>query len=535
MTSIVVTEIKGSILRHRLFDRLAGRRDIVAPEELAPSVIRHLLRFLVAGLDDGRSPGSGGWPVFTGGRYAKLCFSPVIDPAEFSEATVPYRLPVSELDYVSYVGSIIGIGAAHADELARIFRFDPAELFHLCRSIRADRPEVWRLLLSNEFQLARQRCSLLDDIPNGSQFRFPLVDAFRIIADFERASLIMRHMARARSIIDRPRFLDALTSSLPLSTWFKPAALIEVYRWIEYITFSSAAMTDLLFDRDPKAVGALPAGYAPWAFARGELPSAAASFHDDPEVRKALVQAFTRPAINGERRKSVLRNDEAVRWYGLTSEVLPIVALDDARTRFPTRRGRRYGGSKPRAKIGESSRIVLAQLGSAMRTHADPAMQRRIVGAAEDYLEGSKANASKDATLEANTRLGLKLAFDYLPAPKKPGSAARFDPMVWNHPKRDADLWHALIDPRRARSLSSFHPRRGQLVKAMMVMRRAFTPAFAKLKLSPDVERVVCDMAFALSPISVDPHIAFAIHALGQRPSLRRRKGRMIQRRGYGR
>ena len=67
--SIVITEIKASVLRHRLLDRLAGRGDIITPHALAPARAHRIPRFLVAGLDDNREPGTSGWAIFTGGRY----------------------------------------------------------------------------------------------------------------------------------------------------------------------------------------------------------------------------------------------------------------------------------------------------------------------------------------------------------------------------------------------------------------------------------------------------------------------------------
>lgn len=550
MPSIVISEIKASLLRHRLLDRLAGRADIITPHALAPALARKIPRFLVAGLDDDREPGMGGWPIFTGGRYVKLCFSPAVDGiGADSLGSVPYRLPLTEADYVRYVETITGIGANDADNLARIYRFDSAEVFDACRDIRTNCPAAWRLLLSNEFKLAQGLWQNLRDPSPQLQFRYPLIDAFRIIADLERASLIMRHLTRARTILNRPDFLDALGSSLPLGKWFQGDELIEVYRWIEYASFSSAALTDLLFRRDADGVAALPQGYAPWAIARGELIGAAADFHDHPEVRKAVAHVFSKPPIvrqkpkkgqqpkpPHERRKTLLRNDEIVRWYGMTSEVLPIIALDDVRERYPTMKVANIPGLVPRPRIGDNSRRVLAAIASAVRQRADPAMQRKIAGSASSYLRGSKLANAREKTLEANTKLGMKLALTYLPRRDQPGGAARFDPLVWKTPQRDADLWRTLMDLRRGGKLHQMKtPARRQLRIAIGLMRRVYAPFFATLLWSDEVERVVCDMAFALSPISADPHIAFAIHTLGLKPSLQARLGRQLQRQGYGR
>lgn len=551
MSSIVVTEIKGSILRHRLLDRLHGRRDIWAPETLPSGLLSRIPRFLVAGLDDARSPGSGGWPIFTGGRYQKLCFSSALDQLrdlENGRADEPHRLPLTAAEFVTYIETITGIGRARYDDLARIFRFDPFELFDTCAPMRRDCPPAWRLALSYAFGPAVRLWPALRDKQQMSQFHHPLIDAFRVIAELERASLITRHLGRVRAIIDRPNFLQSLASPVPFGTRYGSRDLIEVRRWIEYACFSSGALTELLFERDTDGVLALPRGYSPWAIARGELPDADAGFHDHPEVRKAMIRVFTRPPVHEppadsdkkqggapvEHRRNMLRNDEILRWYGMTGEVLPIIALDDVRTRYPTLRVK--GAAPARRKVVTSqSRPVLARLASAMRKRADPAMQTKVEAASKKYLTGNKAVAGKTATLERNVKLGLNLALSYLPPAERPGGAARFDPLVWQNPNRDADLWRSLIDLRVGGSLHRLrHPARRQLRLSILPLRRVYGRFFAALRWSPDVERAICDMACGLSPISVDPHIAFAIHTLELKPTLKLLLGRQLKRKGYG-
>lgn len=559
MRSIVITEAKAAVLRNRLFVRLADRTDIIAPRNVPPGLAKKIPKFLVAGLDDDHNPGTGGWPVPTGGRYAKLCFSSVLDDVE-NDGTCgrPYRLPATQVDYVSYVQKITGIGSKRADDLGRIFRFDPAKLFDACQAMRTSRPAAWRLLLSNEFALATRLWPELGNLPPQSQFRYPLIYAFQAIAEIERASLIMRHLARARRIVDRPEFLEYLSSPLPLSAWFKPDQLIEVYRWIEYASFSSAALSDLLFNRDVDQVRALPAGYAPWAIAKGEIAGSAQDFHNHPEVRKALVHVFTKPAqtvtsekknnevvLDGsgdppvekppvERKKSYLRNDDIFRWYGVNSEVMPIIALDDVRHRFPTRKVPKFGGVLRCQQVDSQSRPVLMRLGSAVRARADLFMQLKVARASRKYVKSSKKVAQPNKTLEANTKLGLRLALVYLPSLDALGGAARFDPLAWKDPLRDADLWHMLLNPRRSSAWRGMaHPVRIKLRSANRVMRRVYGEVLAGSDWSDEVERVVCDAAIGLSPISTDPHIRFAIHALEREPKLKRQLNLSAKRRGY--
>lgn len=151
MHSIVVTEIQASILRHRLLDQLNGRADIVVPDTVTPQLAKIVPRFLIAGLDDDRLPGSGGWPAPTGARYSKLCFSPLLESIALDDlGTTLHKLPLTPYDYVTYVETITGFGPAQAADLVRIYRFEPAELFEHCRAMIDECPAAWRLLLSNE-------------------------------------------------------------------------------------------------------------------------------------------------------------------------------------------------------------------------------------------------------------------------------------------------------------------------------------------------------------------------------------------------
>jgi hypothetical protein len=540
--SIVTTEIIGLGLRHRLLDRLAGRLDILNPEKLPPALAKRIPHHIVAGLDDDREPGTGGWPVPTGGRYAKLCFSQVLDSASANEDGALYPLPLTCEDYVSYVARITGIGAEQHQDFARLYRFDPAELFDHSRVMRAESPAAWRLLLSNEFALARKAWPALNDPPPGFPYRYPLIQAFMVVSEFERASLIMRHLARARDIvIDRVRFLEALQSPLPLSLWFKPHELVEVCRWIEYASLSNAAMRDLIFDRTDREVYALPRGYAPWAFARGGINGGAAGFHDHPEVRKAMAAIFAKPPLPAapgqpapvERRTGLLRDAQIIRWYGMTGEVIPILALDGAREAYPTRRVKMAHSNAAKT---ESSRPVLAALAAAIRNRADPAMQRTLDAAVETYLKDVKSAGQPGKTFEANTKLGLKMALTYLPRRGRPGAAARFNPLIWDDPLRDAGFWRMLLNPRRGGQLHRLcHPKARQLRVATGLLRRVYGPLFARVIWSADIARIACDLAAAIGPISSDPGISFAIHALEQKPNLKKRLGFAKHRPGYGR
>lgn len=546
MKSIVVTEIKASLMRQRLLDRLSGRTDIIAPGTVRDSLTRGLARYLVAGVDDDRVPGTGGWPVPTGGRYVKLCFSPIVERMAADLPSPPHRLPVTQTTYAEYVARITGIGASDASDFARIYRFDPAELHDRCRAMIAECPDAWRLLLSNEFALACRLWPQLKEVQAGSGFRYPLVDGFRIIAELERGSLIMRHLGRSHTLLSRPDFLEKLASPLPLRGWFKPDEIIEVCRWIEYMMFSSAALSEMLFSRTEQDVEALPGGYPLRAIAYGVTIGPAAAFLDHPEVRKALVAIVTKPALQAvtaaekkdpdwtapvEKRTGMLRNHELCRWYSLTNEAFPLVVLDGAREPYPL-----GAPVQNRSKVtSENSRPVLARLGAAMRMRADPTTQAKIAGASEKYLNGSKLGLTRVSTSEKNTKMGLKMALTYLPPKGRMGSAARFDPSAWSEPDRDGPFWRILLDIRRGSPLHRMpHVAKHQLRTALGITRRAYGPFLSRLKWSAEVERVVCDLACAISPISADMHIAFAIDALARNSTLQQRLQFEQRRPGYG-
>lgn len=345
----------------------------------------------------------------------------------------------------------------------------------------------------------------------------------------------MRHIASARAILDRPDFLEALGSPLPLHERFSPDQIIEVCRWVEYMILSSAGLTEILFGRTAEDVSALPASYPLWAIAQGKMIGGAAAFLDHPEVRKALIAIVEKPPLRPakqtdemdaeqkapvERRTDMLRNAEIVRWNGLTNEALPLVVLDGIRATHPTRFVAHYSGA-----MWEISRPVLARLAAAMREHADPAMQAKVAGDSVNGAEGS----------ERKTKYGLKMARLHLPAKGVMGSAARFDTAGWDAPLRDAPLWRMFFDPRGSQAINYLsHPARQQLRKILVVMQRAYGPFMSSLKWSDEVERAICDMACAISPITADMHIAFALHALGKNAEMQRLLRFEMRRPGYG-
>ena len=175
------------------------------PEPAAPTVTQQPADTLAfAGQSTTLTAAADGWPVPTGGRYVKLCFSPLARAdGEGGHPDRTYRLPLTAEDYVAYVEGITGLGATCDDALMDLFRFTPGWLFDATNAMRTMSPEAWTLLLSNEFALACQLWPRLRLIVEDSPFRHGLVHGFMIIAELERAHLIMRHLARARAIIER--------------------------------------------------------------------------------------------------------------------------------------------------------------------------------------------------------------------------------------------------------------------------------------------------------------------------------------------
>ncbi len=545
MSAIILTELDALALRHRFLDRLAGRPDIVAPRSVAPMLANRIGRFLVAGLDYPGEPGVNGWPVPTGGRYVKLCFSPLVRAdGEGGHAGRAYRLPLTVEDYVAYVERITGLGAACDDALMDLFRFTPVWLFDATAAMRAARPEAWTLLLSNEFALACALWPQLRLIVEDSPFRHGLVHGFMILSELERAHLIMRHLARARAIIERPDFLERLASSKPLSSWFTPGDLHEIHRWLEYACFSSGALRDCVMDRTARRIAGLPAGYPLWAAARGKMPGPAGDFGDHPQIREIMIKIFALPSLPAEdsdddnppveRKRAMLRDHTLFRWYGQTNAVLPLIALDGVRDAYPTKRVPNLPrGHKDRAST--STRPQLVALASAMRAGADPMMQAALITASTTYSEGSRKFAGAEIALDGNRKLALRMAKLHLPPHDRGGSGARFDPTMWLTPTRDAAFWRMFIDVRRGGKLyRSPHARfRTMMRQSLGILRRAFGPMFGRLSWSDETAHIVCDLACAVGPISANPQIAYAIRQLDRKPGIRRRLG-ITRRAGYG-
>lgn len=541
MGNVIVTEVKALALRHRLFDRLQNRADICAPDNLAPALTKRTPQFLVAGLDYDVEPGSSGWPVPTGGRYPKLCFSPVVQSMANGPLTDlgVYILPTSESMFEDYVAEITGIPHANDEELYRLYRITPGELFQSCREMRQQAPHAWALLVSNEFALAKQAWPELGKAVAGSSFKHPLIHGFMLIAEFERASLIMRHLARASQAFDRPRLIEALSSDQPLSTMFEEWELVEVVRWLSYASLSKKALWDLLFDRSVEQILALPDGHSPWALAQGNLPSNTDTAFLDATIRRMLTEAFSIPPLPDEeveRRKPMLRNDVAPRWYAMTNAVMPALALDGARDAFPARKARPFAPGRPAILAVQA----MATLASAMREKWDPISHCEIAGSSEEYLATANAKLAdtdkKDPTLERNLKLGLGKALIYLPSRGRMGSAARFNPRLWSELDSDRELWTMLSPVSKKRSVRRLMRREQVLVSKMVQMLlRVFEPLFKRSQHSELAVRIACDLATAISPISANPQIAQAIATLDADIKTKRRLGVIPNRGGFNR
>ncbi|WP_394653116.1 hypothetical protein [uncultured Sphingomonas sp.] len=545
MKNIVTNEIEALILRHRLLDRLDGRADIVMPEAVPPLLARQIGRYLVAGLDYPGEPGADGWSVPTGGRYVKLCFSPLVEvDVDTADARQPYQLPLTIEDYLGYVEAITGLSLACDDALMDLFRFTPGWLFDATATMRAECPQAWTLLLSNEFALACRLWPELRLIVERSPFRHGLLHGFLILAELERAHLIMRHVARARAIVGRPDFVEVLRADRPLSSWFSPSDLQEVHRWLAYACFSSGALREFVMGCTAREITGLPAGYPLWAAARGTMPGPAREFGDHPQVRAIMARVFALPPLpppeNGnadapvERKRPMLRDHILLRWYGQTNAVLPLIALDGVRDVYPTKRVPNL--ARPAGRAATSTRPQLVALASAMRASADPDMQAALVAASTTYSEGSRRFAGAEVALDANRKLALRMARLHLPPRGRGGSGARFDPTMWLTPMRDAEFWRMFIDIRRGgRLYRSPHARhRTMMRRSLGIVRRAFGPAFAQASWSNETARIVCDLACAIGPISANPQIAYAIQQLERKPGIQRQLG-ITRRAGYGR
>lgn len=128
---------------------------------------------------------------------------------------------------------------------------------------------------------------------------------------------------------------------------------------------------------------------------------------------------------------------------------------------------------------------------------------------------------------------GLKAALTYLPTSGRLGSAARFDPLGWETPDADRPLWTMCSGS--ARHVLGRIPYRERILTGLVLrmMRRVYAPLYATAKDTKLTERLTCDLATAISPISANPQIAFAIAKLDLSPGLKTRLGVRPGRAGF--
>lgn len=529
MNGIIINqEVRALSLHQRLFRRLGDRRDILSTETLSAALQRGMQRLLVAGLDYDAEPGTGGLPLPTGGRYRKLCFSPLIQELALTSLAHlgVHQLPTTEHEYFDYVQLTTGIGPDCAEALERLYRLDVGWLFHKTAIMREESPHAWRLLLSNEFTLAAKAWPALSRLVAGERFKHPLIDGFKFFAEVERGSLVMRHIARASEIVDRPRLLNALQSQQPLALHFSKDELGEVYRLLDYASFSTEAVRNFLFDLQVEDMLALPNEHVLWAAASESLPTKLNQHYDNPAFRKSMLGAFALPPRSDgapDRRRGMLRDDQIVRWYGMTNEVLPVLVLEGARYCLPIRKDKAVSG----LSRFEDHRPALAKLAGALRQAWDPKCHKAVEDEAQRYTRTANCKrpaSEKEVTLEGNIKLGSKLAKTYLPSPGRLGSAARFHISHWGRPYEDMELWALFLgDTRPIAKHNIARPERQHLKTSMTVLGRAFGSVFKYAKPSSENLEIACQMAVSYSAISSNPQIAFSIARLNLCPDRRQR------------
>jgi hypothetical protein len=535
LMSVIVTEIAALRQRHELRSKLSGRPDIVSPEDVPSELRREIVRQQTAGLDLRAGPGTAGWPLPTGGRYERLCFSTIPEIAEASgKVAAPslHMLPTSEAAFIEYVEFTTGIGRTHLETFHHRYRFDAIMLAAVSEQVREADAVAWRLLLSHEWDMAIARFPALNTHMLAPRFKMPVVVAFRILAALERAHLIMRRMHHSATVIAKYDLPSLLVAPQPLHELLSGHDLFEVYRLVEYNALSTNVLRDFILAKDsaqPTRGDALFLHH----LQQGQFPEQGIALADDRELRAALaewlatdylrvrvpniadadVRADTdngvpdllreawhaQRAVEEDRRRGgrhdVWRTPMTSRWYRLSFDDVPVAAIIDSSRGLPMSKPFAMPSFPHLAALGPSpgSREVHQILATAMRESIRP----------------HRPGMHRPNT-DAATQRGEKLAKLYVPPRPKLGSAPRFDWAIERSGEDDLDLWDMLQGRTqhksgwRRRMRLWLTTRRKRVYFALHVVRNRFPKLFELAKPDSVTAVLARDLANAFSPVSAN-------------------------------
>ncbi|WP_066663837.1 MULTISPECIES: hypothetical protein [unclassified Sphingomonas] len=544
-TDIVTRQTEALIQRYDLLDALAAggeeRRDLdpdsAADHRLAEVIARQLVPW-VDYIPDRTSMAAGGdsscitqegWPIPQGVRLEALCYSPWLDRLRAPDGTVEgkrvFRLPHTAQEFAEQFQLRAGIAINLDAELRDGFHLTPSAVGTVAMDIRGHAehpPRAFLLLLSRHFEAALaadNRLGRAHPALEACGFTRPAIVAFERLAELERAGAIVREVelhAHAGAVLrplleaaNDPAFIAAANGPIPGVAWSQDiadalAADPALHTLCEYL----AVGTDVLASwynaaaarRGTFHIGFRPAAALGHGLIDSDICAAMATMVD---VRTAFLSVFRDAPVTGPgSRQSALRNDILFKWYGLTgaNDNLGAALIADFGAVRPV--GRRSSAAP--SKIIDHDDDVRRTLATIVARLGRGGAAQRTAG------PGRKSNTAKDS-LNA-VRNGAWLSRLYLPARGKPGAAARADESLWRDRYKDIALWRFMQypDPAALSELGLRPTDAKRLQHAMIEFKRlVIDPHFhAPSELTA---RLMCDLATAVSPLSVNPAFAQAI------------------------
>lgn len=547
-TDIVTRQAEALVQRYDLLDALAAggeeRRDLdrgsAADHRLAEVIARQLVPWvdyipdatgLAAGGDTSCMTPEG-WPIPQGIRLEALCYSPWLDRLRAPDGTIDGKrvFPVPDTaeafaeQFLLRAGLAGNFNPPTSDALRDVFHLTPLAVGTAAMEMRVDpeRQRAFLLLISRHFEAALAADSRLrapHPALEACGFTGPAIIAFERLAELERAGAIVREVERhahagavLRPLLEAandPAFIAAADNPISGVAWSQDiadalAADPALRTLCEYL----AVGTDVLaswYNAAAARRGTFHSGFRPAAaLGHGLIDSdIGAALTTMVDVRTAFLSVFRdAPDTGPGSRQSALRNDILFKWYGLTGahDNLGAALIAD------------FGAVRPVGKRSSAAPSKIIDDDDDVRRTLAPVVARLGRGgtARRTASPGRKANTAK-GSLNA-VRNGAWLSGLRLPARGKPGAAARADESLWRDRYKDVALWRLMQDPDSAAlSELGLRPTDAKRLQGAMIElgRLVIAPVFRGR--SELTARVMCDLATAVSALSVNPAFAQAI------------------------
>ncbi|MEO9131313.1 MAG: hypothetical protein ABI240_08905 [Sphingomonas sp.] len=507
-TDTVVRESMALVQRYRLMRMLEDKRGIrrdLRGDAPDPALAAEMARQLVPGIDAPLHGGTIDWPIRAGVRLEVLGFSPWLADVEDKRL---HGLPKTAVEFAELFEAKTGI-APDCDAMDRNYRVTPAELAVIAENVRgpADKPSVAYLLLcSRHFDAAVAAAPMLGKSRAKMRFDRPPIDGFKLLAELEREALMVEELAWLNLLSAREirKWLDGKPKTLVKKLRQYP----QLKRLFDYAMIGSDAIGGFdNADRGSPSAGDL--GYLPSdpnlrvvAAAKGKVDAdvVAALTVNGELARVTLRAAFPDPETGT--RSNPLSNDEPATFYGVNSMLAGAMQADLGR-------GFRHGDIN-NADGADIERQAL--LADAIIARADPQLHAGNVSRTANRTKGEASGTNRQRNAQAYGALMLPKLGVY-------GSAPRATIDLWDEQRwGDAPFWAVFLDRRLgslALSLSSVE--RGEIIGAFERLEALFQRTFdigtdiVTAQAREDALCAICDMASAISAISINRHFPRAI------------------------